>query len=139
MTERFQNNTEQYLLLQGLPKVLWELGGSRPEASHLALRALMDAARYASPGSLIAQQLASMQQPALALFYCTETSASQPSVADLPNASGKNPKSPKSTTPSKQPARLSQLAKLPYKCQVSMRILRVAGDLMHLLQEATLS
>ena len=82
--------------MQALPKLLWELGSSRPEASRLALRSLFYAARFArcdGPIHASCKQL----QPSLAVFYC----------ALLPAAAGA------STS-----RLLSPLAKLPVHCQV---------------------
>ena len=90
--------------MQALPKLLWELGSSRPEASRLALRTLVDAARFArcyGPIHASCKQL----QPSLAVFYC----------ALLPAAAGAS-----------SGRLLSPLAKLPVHCQVCHCILLAA-------------
>lgn len=55
---------------QPLPRLLWELGGSAPDTSRCALRALHDAARYAQPGGPISNALLALQ-PHLALLYAS--------------------------------------------------------------------
>jgi hypothetical protein len=57
-------------VLQGLPQLLWELGGSQPATSLAALRMLHDAGRYAQPGGPIADALQALQ-PKLAPLYAS--------------------------------------------------------------------
>eukprot|EP00198_Chlamydomonas_reinhardtii_P001186 XP_001690521.1 predicted protein [Chlamydomonas reinhardtii] len=58
--------------LAPLPKLLWEVGGNAPDASTAALQLIMDAARFAAPGSSIAQYLASTLQPQLAPLFAAQ-------------------------------------------------------------------
>ncbi|KAG2501063.1 hypothetical protein HYH03_000882 [Edaphochlamys debaryana] len=58
--------------LAPLPKLLWEAGGGAPEASAAALALLMDAARFAAPGSTMATFLGATLQPQLAPLFGTQ-------------------------------------------------------------------
>ena len=60
---------------QALPRLLWELGGSQPGTSLLALRMLHDAGRYARPGGLVLATLQGLQ-PQLAPLYASALPAS---------------------------------------------------------------
>ncbi|KAG2448880.1 hypothetical protein HYH02_006229 [Chlamydomonas schloesseri] len=55
-----------------LPKLLWEVGGGAPEASTSALQLMMDAARFAAPGSSIAEFLVNTLQPQLAPLFAAQ-------------------------------------------------------------------
>ncbi|GFR40155.1 hypothetical protein Agub_g711, partial [Astrephomene gubernaculifera] len=55
-----------------LPKLLWEAGGAAPEASAAALGLLLDAARFAAPGSSMCTFLTSSLQPQLAPLFATQ-------------------------------------------------------------------
>lgn len=95
---------------QGVPKVLWEVGSSRPESSRLCLKILLDAARYSPPEGPVAATLQQLE-PHLALFYCTK----------LPE--GKAPKQLSQKQQQHQPKGgaaklLSPLSKLPLPVQV---------------------
>ncbi|GLI64097.1 hypothetical protein VaNZ11_007270 [Volvox africanus] len=58
--------------LEPLPKMLWELGGGSPEISSAALLLLLDAARFAAPGSAASEFLSSALQPQLAPLFAVQ-------------------------------------------------------------------
>lgn len=119
---------------QPLPRLLWELGGSAPATSLVALRMLHDAGRFARPGGPIAKALQALQ-PQLAPLYASVLPA-KPSKKALPKKM--LPKQANGHAPAKQapgmggarpaegdggqkgPMRLlpGPLAQLPAECQV---------------------
>ncbi|PNH00248.1 Testis-expressed sequence 10 protein, partial [Tetrabaena socialis] len=58
--------------LAPLPRQLWEAGGAAPEASAAALMMLLDAARFARPGSSVSAFLAATLQPQLAPLFAAQ-------------------------------------------------------------------
>ncbi|EFJ52309.1 hypothetical protein VOLCADRAFT_86599 [Volvox carteri f. nagariensis] len=61
--------------LEPLPKLLWEVGGGSAEVSYAALALLLDAARFAIPGSPMCQFLSSQLQPQLAPLLAVQLPA----------------------------------------------------------------
>ena len=97
--------------------MLWELGGSRPEASHKAFKILMDAARFAQPGGAVEQQLTSIQ-PTLALCYCAELPSLKASLSPAASAKAFSSDVKGQAMPGGGQIATSQLAKLPEQSQV---------------------
>ncbi|GIL94286.1 hypothetical protein Vretimale_522 [Volvox reticuliferus] len=58
--------------LEPLPKLLWEVGGGSPEIAAAALLLLLDAARFAAPGSSASEFLSSTLQPQLAPLFAVQ-------------------------------------------------------------------
>jgi len=94
---------QPYILnrLQGIPKLLWELGDSAPATSEAALRLLLDAGRTATPGGALAAALSGLQ-PQLAPLL----------GALLPLRRGGASAAPRFTA--------GPLARLPARCQVTL-------------------
>ena len=59
-----------YILVQAIPKLLWDLGPAKPATTHTALALLHTALRFAPVGSALSSALDSLQ-PQLCPLYCS--------------------------------------------------------------------
>ncbi|KAK9808862.1 hypothetical protein WJX72_005380 [[Myrmecia] bisecta] len=118
--------------VEAMPRLLWELGSSRPESSRLALRLLLDAGRYASPNGAISQTLTSLQ-PQLAPFFCSLLPVAAAAAASKKAQKGGSKGQQSGTLPAKAGGKADKvftpgpLAKLPADCQT------LAVDLLYFL------
>ncbi len=57
-------------MVQAIPRLLWELGSTKPATSHMALGLLQSALRFAPEGSALSDVLDGLQ-PQLCPLYCS--------------------------------------------------------------------